>query len=133
MHNKNFSVTLVDEKLSIEPNGNINYAYMNGAGDPSKMGRCNMNEKQISWVDGIFNCMKPVLSLIGKSNIHDTRMRNVDDWEIPFEIISGENSFIDLKCVGVKTMNICFQTLNGLALERKVPFLVENSTMKLLR
>lgn len=71
-----------------EPNGNTNFAYMNGAG-----GRANINEKQMSWVDGIFNCMKPVLSLIGKNNINEARMRNVDDWEIPFEIISGEKSF----------------------------------------
>lgn len=81
-----FSVTLIDEKI---PNENIeNNNYVNG--DPMKTCRTNMNEKQFTWVDGIFNCMKPVLSLIGKSNIHDARMRNIDDWEIPFEIISGE-------------------------------------------
>lgn len=84
-------MTLVDEKVCNEPNGNTNFGYMNGAG-----GRANINEKQMSWVDGIFNCMKPVLSLIGKNNIHEARMRNVDDWEIPFEIISGEKSFLSI-------------------------------------
>lgn len=34
--------------------------------------------------------MRPVLSLIGKNNANDTLTRNVDDWEIPFEIISGK-------------------------------------------
>lgn len=62
----------------------------NGVGNPIKShNRENLQEKQMSWVDGIFNCMKPVLSLIGKSSsLHEVRMRNVDDWEIPFEIIS---------------------------------------------
>ena len=85
-----FSVTLIDEKISSELNGNKNFDYMrNGVGDPIKSCRENLHEKQMSWVDGIFNCMKPVLSLIGKSNsLHEVRMRNVDDWEIPFEIIS---------------------------------------------
>lgn len=41
------------------------------------------------WIDGIFGCMRPVLSLIGKSHIIDTNTRrNGDDWEIPFEIIT---------------------------------------------
>lgn len=85
------SVTLnIDEKITSEVNGNNNFEYTrNGVGDPMKNHRENMHEKQMSWVDGIFNCMKPVLSLIGKSNsLHEVRMRNVDDWEIPFEIIS---------------------------------------------
>lgn len=84
------SVTLIDEKISIESNGNNNFDYVrSGMGDPIKSCRENLNEKQMSWVDGIFNCMKPVLSLIGKSNsFHEVRMRNIDDWEIPFEIIS---------------------------------------------
>lgn len=90
MQNIYFSVTLIDEKISIENIDNNNFEYVKN-GDP--MGRANMHEKQLSWVDGIFNCMKPVLSLIGKSNLHEARMRNVDDWEIPFEIISGENYF----------------------------------------
>jgi hypothetical protein len=83
-----FSVTLVDDKKLDEVNGNNFEFATSGLHDSTK--KCNMNEKQISWVDGIFNCMKPVLSLIGKGSIHETRMRNGDDcWEIPFEIISG--------------------------------------------
>lgn len=74
--------------MSNETNGNFEYVK-SGSGDPVKPCRENINEKQMSWVDGIFNCMKPVLSLIGKSSsLHEVRMRNVDDWEIPFEIIS---------------------------------------------
>lgn len=79
-------------------NGN-DYDYPKTANaDIPKMCRENMSEKQISWVDGIFACMKPVLSLIGKGSLHEVRMRNVDDWEIPFEIISGErNSLLALE------------------------------------
>lgn len=41
------------------------------------------------WIDGIFGCMRPVLSLIGKSHIIDPNVRRTgDDWEIPFEIIT---------------------------------------------
>lgn len=75
--------------MSKENIENNNYEYPKN-GDQMKSCYANMHEKQLTWVDGIFNCMKPVLSLIGKSNIHESRMRNVDDWEIPFEIISGE-------------------------------------------
>lgn len=40
-------------------------------------------------MDGIFGCMRPVLSLIGKSHIIDPSVRRTgDDWEIPFEIIT---------------------------------------------
>lgn len=36
----------------------------------------------------IFGCMKPVLTLIGKS--HNDNNNNADsDWEIPFEVFSG--------------------------------------------
>lgn len=80
-------MTLIDEKSE-----NNNFEYVR----TTPMCRGNINEKQISWVDGIFNCMKPVLSLIGKNNMHEARMRNVDDWEIPFEIISGEGVCYDV-------------------------------------
>lgn len=41
------------------------------------------------WIDGIFGCMRPVLSLIGKSHFIDPNVRRTgDDWEIPFEIIT---------------------------------------------
>lgn len=43
--------------------------------------------KQIGWMDGIFGCMRPVLSLIGKGTVIDIKKPH-DDWEIPFEEIS---------------------------------------------
>ncbi|XP_063698450.1 mitogen-activated protein kinase kinase kinase 13-B isoform X2 [Culicoides brevitarsis] len=50
-------------------------------GGPSLSGR--------PWMEGIFGCMRPVLSLIGKSHMMDPQMRRTgDDWEIPFEIIT---------------------------------------------
>jgi hypothetical protein len=80
----------VDEKC----NGTYdNKSYDNGQnlGDSPKMCKPNTaNEKSYTWIDGIFGCMKPVLSLIGKGSLHDVRMRNEDDWIIPFELISGE-------------------------------------------
>lgn len=82
------SVTLVDEKMSNDTveNNNNNNNYCTG--DVPKIR--NLNEKQMSWIDGIFGCMKPVLSLIGKGSLNDVRMRDCDDWIIPFELISGE-------------------------------------------
>lgn len=68
-------------------NGNHN----NYDEDPPMCKGNPLNEKQLSWIDGIFGCMKPVLSLIGKGSLHDVRMRSEDDeWIIPFELISGE-------------------------------------------
>lgn len=43
--------------------------------------------KPIGWMDGIFGCMRPVLSLIGKGTVIDTKKPG-DEWEIPFEEIS---------------------------------------------
>jgi mitogen-activated protein kinase kinase kinase 13 len=49
--------------------------------------------KQLGWSENmwrIFGCMRPVLSLIGKSHILDNEKKHTDGgWEIPFEIISG--------------------------------------------
>lgn len=41
----------------------------------------------IGWMDGLFGCMRPVLSLIGKGTVIDVKKPG-DEWEIPFEDIS---------------------------------------------
>ncbi|XP_049542294.1 mitogen-activated protein kinase kinase kinase 13-A isoform X2 [Anopheles darlingi] len=40
------------------------------------------------WMDGLFGCMRPVLSLIGKSHIMEMKSKQTEDWEIPYETIS---------------------------------------------
>ncbi|XP_058055341.1 mitogen-activated protein kinase kinase kinase 10 [Anopheles bellator] len=40
------------------------------------------------WMDGLFGCMRPVLSLIGKSHIMEMKNKQTEDWEIPYETIS---------------------------------------------
>lgn len=56
------------------------------------------NAKQLGWTDNvwrIFGCMRPVLTLIGKSHILDNEKKQTDGgWEIPFEIISGNFSLL---------------------------------------
>ncbi|XP_056648259.1 mitogen-activated protein kinase kinase kinase 13 isoform X1 [Diorhabda sublineata] len=44
------------------------------------------------WMNGIFGCLRPVLSIIGKGVVENKN--NQDDWEIPFEQIT------DLKFLG---------------------------------
>lgn len=55
---------------------------------------CSGTNKPIGWMDGLFGCMRPVLSLIGKGHIIELKSKATDDWEIPFEIIT------DLEFVG---------------------------------
>lgn len=43
--------------------------------------------KPIGWMDGLFGCMRPVWSLIGKTTEANKRPV-VEEWEIPFEAIS---------------------------------------------
>lgn len=43
--------------------------------------------KPAGWMDGLFGCMRPVLSLIGKAAVNDPKKPG-DEWEIPFEDIS---------------------------------------------
>jgi hypothetical protein len=61
------------------------------------------NSKQIGWGENvwrIFGCMKPVLSLIGKSYMFDIdKKQATDGWEIPFEIISGTEKIIIMKFI----------------------------------
>ncbi|XP_040176095.1 mitogen-activated protein kinase kinase kinase 13 isoform X2 [Anopheles arabiensis] len=40
------------------------------------------------WMDGLFGCMRPVLSLIGKSHIMEMKSKQTEDWEIPYETIT---------------------------------------------
>lgn len=47
-----------------------------------------MASKQVGWMDGLFGCMRPVLSLIGKSHIMEMKNKQTEDWEIPFENIT---------------------------------------------
>jgi hypothetical protein len=53
-----------------------------------------VNGKHNGWMDGLFGCIRPVLSLIGKSQIIEIKSKHTDDWEIPFEVIT------DLEFVG---------------------------------
>ncbi|XP_058126307.1 mitogen-activated protein kinase kinase kinase 13-A [Anopheles ziemanni] len=41
-----------------------------------------------SWMDGLFGCMRPVLSLIGKGHIMEMKSKQTEDWEIPYETIT---------------------------------------------
>lgn len=44
--------------------------------------------KPVGWMDGLFGCMRPVLSLIGKGHIIEIKTKQTEDWEIPFETIT---------------------------------------------
>ncbi|XP_055602513.1 mitogen-activated protein kinase kinase kinase 13 isoform X2 [Uranotaenia lowii] len=59
--------------------------------------------KQVGWMDGLFGCMRPVLSLIGKSHIMEMKHKQTDDWEIPFEDIT------DLVWLGSGAQGAVFQ------------------------
>lgn len=87
---KHFSVTLVDEKVPIEAPDYNNFEYEQHHPDEPSC-KPPLSDKQMSWIDGIFGCMKPVLSLIGKGSLSDVRMRNEDDWIIPFEVLPTDN------------------------------------------
>ncbi|XP_015833522.1 mitogen-activated protein kinase kinase kinase 13 isoform X2 [Tribolium castaneum] len=40
------------------------------------------------WMTGIFGCLRPVLSIIGKGAVSEIKNSHQDDWEIPFEQIT---------------------------------------------
>lgn len=44
--------------------------------------------KPIGWMDGLLGCMRPVVSLLVKSNTNDVKQK-VEEWEIPFESITN--------------------------------------------
>ncbi|XP_044268988.1 mitogen-activated protein kinase kinase kinase 13-A isoform X2 [Tribolium madens] len=46
------------------------------------------------WMTGIFGCLRPVLSVIGRGAVSEIKNSHQDDWEIPFEQIT------DLKYLG---------------------------------
>lgn len=50
--------------------------------------------KANGWMDGLFGCMRPVLSLIGKAAVMEMKNKQTEDWEIPFE------SMTDLEWLG---------------------------------
>lgn len=44
--------------------------------------------KPIGWMDGLLGCMRPVVSLLVKSNASDVKQKT-EEWEIPFESITN--------------------------------------------
>jgi mitogen-activated protein kinase kinase kinase 13 len=45
--------------------------------------------KPHGWMDGLFGCMRPVLSLIGKGHIMEMKHKqHQEEWEIPFTAIT---------------------------------------------
>lgn len=44
--------------------------------------------KPIGWMDGLLGCMRPVMSLLVKSNAGDAKQK-IEEWEIPFEHITN--------------------------------------------
>lgn len=48
-----------------------------------------VDSKQHGWIHGIFGCLRPVLSIIGKATNNEIKGNQQDDWEIPFETISN--------------------------------------------
>lgn len=47
-----------------------------------------LNAKPIGWMDGLLGCMRPVMSLLVKTNVNDVKQR-IEEWEIPFESITN--------------------------------------------
>ncbi|KAF5288232.1 hypothetical protein FQA39_LY04000 [Lamprigera yunnana] len=79
------------------------------------------------WMEGIFGCLRPVLSIIGKSNSHEIK-GNQDDWEIPFESIT------DLQWLGCGGQGIVFSgKLNNEAVAVKKVSDVKETDIKNLR
>lgn len=66
-----------DEDSSVENNTCRKGWHTNGPGI-----------KPIGWMDGLFGCMRPVLSLIGKAAVIEMKNKQPEEWEIPFEAIS---------------------------------------------
>lgn len=44
--------------------------------------------KPIGWMDGLLGCMRPVVSLLVKTNTNDVKQK-AEEWEIPFESITN--------------------------------------------
>lgn len=44
--------------------------------------------KPVGWMDGLLGCMRPVVSLLVKSNTSDSKQKT-EEWEIPFESITN--------------------------------------------
>ncbi|XP_044732924.1 mitogen-activated protein kinase kinase kinase 13 isoform X2 [Chrysoperla carnea] len=71
---------------------------------PAGVGVCTVNDPKQGWMDGIFGCLRPVLSIIGKAAVNDIK-NQPDDWEIPFEAIS------DLQWLGSGAQGAVFKGL----------------------
>lgn len=55
----------------------------------ANVGQFGVNSKPIGWMDGLLGCMRPVMSLLVKSNTADIKQKSDDEWEIPFEHITN--------------------------------------------
>ncbi|XP_058837677.1 mitogen-activated protein kinase kinase kinase 9 isoform X2 [Topomyia yanbarensis] len=75
-----------------------------------------MANKPAGWMDGLFGCMRPVLSLIGKTHIMEMKSKQTEDWEIPFDSIT------DLAWIGSGAQGAVFrgQLRNELVAVKKV-------------
>lgn len=85
-------------------------------------------DRSKGWMAGIFGCMQPVISLIGRTNLMETTRRPGDDWEIPFEIIT------DLEWVGSGAQGAVFSgKLRGVPVAVKKVRDVRETDIKHLR
>ncbi|KAG5867706.1 hypothetical protein JTB14_019123 [Gonioctena quinquepunctata] len=77
------------------------------------------------WINGIFGCLRPVLSIIGKGVVENKNAQ--DDWEIPFEQIT------DLKFLGSGGQGAVFSGMlnNAQVAVKKVPDLKDTDIRNL--
>lgn len=71
-----------DESSLSPPNDRCNARWS------ANMPPLGLNAKPLGWMDGLLGCMRPVMSLLVKSNSTDVRDR-AEEWEIPFESITN--------------------------------------------
>ncbi|XP_048515240.1 mitogen-activated protein kinase kinase kinase 12 isoform X1 [Athalia rosae] len=51
-------------------------------------GTGTLDAQRSGWIEGIFGCLRPVWTIIGKAAVNEIKGHQTDDWEIPFESIS---------------------------------------------
>ncbi|RZC37328.1 mitogen-activated protein kinase kinase kinase 13, partial [Asbolus verrucosus] len=80
------------------------------------------------WITGIFGCLRPVLSIIGKGAVNEIKNIHQDDWEIPFEQIT------DLNYLGCGGQGMVFSgMLNNQPVAVKKVFDIKETDIKNLR
>ncbi|XP_015509482.1 mitogen-activated protein kinase kinase kinase 12 isoform X1 [Neodiprion virginianus] len=47
-----------------------------------------LDAQRSGWIEGIFGCLRPVWTIIGKAAVNEIKGHQTNDWEIPFESIS---------------------------------------------